>query len=107
MGITKTEGLNKDTLFFSNLFKAIGHPSRLSIILFLIEKKQCIGNDILDELPIAQPTLSRHLKELKDSGILNAKAVGNSMQYCINTEMIEKISIFIQQLKINSNSICC
>ena len=110
MGLTKTEGFSEDILFFSNLLKAIAHPSRLAIILFLIDKKQCIGNDILEELPIAQPTLSRHLKELKESGLIKGNIDGASICYCVDTVVLQKANNILNKVlgaSIQTQTTCC
>jgi len=65
MGITKLEGFDEKVVSMAAALKAIGHPARLSIMQYLAAKDQCICGDIVLELPLAQPTVSRHLAELK------------------------------------------
>ncbi len=64
--------------------KALAHPARIAIIQHLLKVNQCIGGQIVDELPLAQPTVSRHLKELKDAGIIKGDIEGVRINYCID-----------------------
>ncbi|MEL7148415.1 MAG: metalloregulator ArsR/SmtB family transcription factor [Bacteroidota bacterium] len=64
MGITKTDGFSEKINSMADVMKALGHPARLSIMQFLAASPSCICNDLVDELPLAQPTISRHLSEL-------------------------------------------
>lgn len=108
MGVTKTSSFSKKQNQTAALFKALGHPARVAIIEFLIKKKECICNDIVNELSLAQPTISQHLKELKQAGIIQGEIDGNSICYCINTDTIGKmhniLSDYSKQVTINK---CC
>ena len=84
MGLTKTDQFSLEQNELANLAKALGHPARIAIIQHLLKVNQCIGGDIVEELPLAQPTISRHLKELKNVGIIQGTVEGTSMCYCIN-----------------------
>ncbi|MFT6746655.1 MAG: DNA-binding transcriptional ArsR family regulator [Glaciecola sp.] len=108
MGITKTKGFSKSTNDMAEVFKAIGHPARLSIMMHLAEQNSCICNDIVDKLPLAQPTISRHLSELKRVGLIKGNIEGKNICYCINektwlkaVEQVNNISTAID------NSSCC
>ncbi len=111
MGITKsdffTEGQNK----IAQWMKALGHPARIAIIQFLLEKKSCICGDIVDELPLAQATVSQHLRELKNAEIIKGNIEGNSICYCLNINTISQIQLFINQLNKdvfdNVENKCC
>ena len=70
MGITKTEGFTTIQNELAVLAKAIGHPARIAIIEYLLKTESCICGDIVNELPLAQPTVSQHLKELKNAGLI-------------------------------------
>ena len=69
MGITKTEHFTDEQNELATLAKAIGHPARIAIIQHLIKVNSCMCGDIVSELPLAQPTVSQHLKELKNAGL--------------------------------------
>ena len=66
--------------------KAMGHPARIAILEFLAKQTQCYFGDIHDELPIAKATVSQHLKELKDAGLIQGEVETPKVKYCINRE---------------------
>ena len=66
--------------------KAMGHPTRIAILRFLAKQKSCYFGDINDELPIAKATVSQHLKELKDAGLIQGEIEAPKVKYCINRE---------------------
>jgi DNA-binding transcriptional ArsR family regulator len=89
--------------------KALGHPARLAIVQFLISKKECICNDIVNELSLAQPTISQHLKELKNAEIIQGTIEGKSICYCLNPKVIENLVTFFSSILTNlpSDESCC
>jgi ArsR family transcriptional regulator len=84
MGLTKTENFTGEQNELAAVAKALGHPARIAIIQHLLKVNSCICGDIVDELPLAQPTISRHLKELKAVGIIKGTIEGTSVNYCID-----------------------
>ncbi len=84
MGITKTDGFTIETTQMAEVLKALGHPARLTIMLYLADSPSCICGDIVEELPLAQSTVSRHLSELKKVGLIQGTISGNNICYCIN-----------------------
>lgn len=66
--------------------KAMGHPARIAILQFLAKQTQCYFGDIHEELPIAKATVSQHLKELKDAGLIQGEVEIPKVKYCINRE---------------------
>lgn len=86
-------GLSKTTLFTDEqnelalMAKAFAHPARIAIIEYLLKANQCINGDLVEELGLAQATISQHLKELKGIGIIQGTVEGTSMCYCINPEV--------------------
>ena len=84
MGITKTDQFNISQNKMAKLAKAIGHPARIAILEFIIKKNSCICGDIVEELPLAQATISQHLKELKETGLIKGEIEGASICYCID-----------------------
>lgn len=86
MGLTKTEIFTDQQNELAKIAKAFGHPARVAIIQHLLKVNKCIGNEIVEEVALAQPTVSRHLKELKNIGIIQGTVEGTSMCYCINPE---------------------
>src|SRR5688500_7716746 len=86
MGASKTEHFSERQNEIALLAKAIGHPARVAIIEYLLQVNSCISGDIVDILPLAQPTVSQHLKELKSIGLIKGSIEGNSVCYCIDEQ---------------------
>ncbi|MCI5083743.1 MAG: metalloregulator ArsR/SmtB family transcription factor [Saprospiraceae bacterium] len=84
MGVTKTENFTAQQNELANIAKALGHPARVAIIQHLLKVNSCICGDIVNEVNLAQPTISRHLKELKAVGIIKGTIEGTSINYCID-----------------------
>ncbi|MFM6933933.1 MAG: ArsR/SmtB family transcription factor [Flavobacteriales bacterium] len=107
MGTTKNEVFNEDINELSSLFKALGNPARIAIIQYLRNQEKCICTDLVKELPLAQATISQHLKELKNAGIIQGSVSGTSICYCLNLSKIAIIERFLSQLNYDQNSTCC
>jgi DNA-binding transcriptional ArsR family regulator len=84
MGITKSHIFTSKDNKLARYAKALGHPARISILKLLIRKQACICGDIVDELPLSQSTVSQHLKELKDAGLIKGDIDGAKVCYCID-----------------------
>ena len=84
MGATKTEDFTKTQNELATIAKALGHPARISIIQFLVKTQSCVCGDIVEELPLSQSTVSQHLKELKNAGLIKGDIEGPSVCYCID-----------------------
>ena len=109
MGITKSEIFTAEQNKLASLFKALGHPARIAILQYIINKKACICNDLVDELGLAQATISQHLKELKSIGIIQGTIEGKSVCYCIDEKLWKQIqeefnTFFNQEVRVTS---CC
>jgi DNA-binding transcriptional ArsR family regulator len=98
MGITKTEHFTTTQNELAILAKAIGHPARIAIIEYLLKTKSCICGDIVNELPLAQPTVSQHLKELKNAGLIKGNIEGNAICYCLNVDGFNKLKGFFETI---------
>lgn len=96
MGISKTAHFTDEQNEISIILKALGHPARIAIVEHLMKINSCVCNDIVNEIPLAQPTISQHLKELKSANIIKGSIEGNSLCYCINYDTIKKIEAYIQ-----------
>ena len=110
MGTTKTEHFTEQQNELATLTKAIGHPARIAIIQHLIKVNSCICGDIVNELPLSQPTVSQHLKELKNAGLIKGSLEGNTICYCHDEEGFSKIKDFFQIVNNyleNKNKQCC
>ena len=109
MGATKTDHFTGKQNAVATLAKALGHPARIAIIEYLIKVDACICGDIVNELPLAQPTISQHLKELKNAGLIKGNVEGNSVCYCIDEKAIGKLQNYFSNiaLKLNRKNNCC
>lgn len=108
MGATKTEHFTDKQNEVALLTKALGHPARIAIIEYLIRVDTCICGDIVNELPLAQPTVSQHLKELKNAGLIKGSIEGNAICYCINEKSIEKLINYFSKITIElKRKSCC
>lgn len=83
MGLTKTEIFTEEQNKLAVQLKAIAHPARIAILQQIISAKACICGDLVEELGLAQPTISQHLKELKNAGLIQGTIEGVSVCYCI------------------------
>ncbi len=83
MGLTKTEIFTKEQNQLAMLLKAIAHPARIAILQQIIAANACICGDLVEELGLAQATISQHLKELKNAGIIQGTIDGAKVCYCI------------------------
>ncbi|SDF13347.1 ArsR/SmtB family transcription factor [Epilithonimonas hungarica] len=108
MGATKTEHFTEQQNRIANIAKALGHPARIAIIEYLMKVNECICGEIVNELPLAQPTVSQHLKELKNAGIIKGNIEGNSICYCIDEKAIEVLNgYFSKIIETVSKTKCC
>ena len=108
MGITKTQHFSEEQNEISSLLKALANPARIAIVEYILSVDRCICNDIVAEVPLAQATISQHLKELKNAGIIQGTLGGKSICYCINPETFKKVEHFISQIfqKIDRQKKC-
>jgi ArsR family transcriptional regulator, arsenate/arsenite/antimonite-responsive transcriptional repressor len=110
MGLTKSEIFTEQQNQLANLAKVLGHPARIAILQHLIKLNSCICGDLVEEIGLAQPTISQHLKELKSAGIIKGNIEGTSVCYCINvkkwTEITQIFADFFKE-KYESKSNCC
>lgn len=103
---------SEQQLKLAEISKALGHPARIAIIEYLLKQKACVCGDIVDELPLAQATVSQHLKELKKVGLISGKVEGVKVCYCINAEVWNQLMPFFKEfveqatLCINENDCC-
>lgn len=107
MGLVKTEEFTKVQNDLALLTKALGHPARIAILQFLIKTKSCICGDIVNHLPLSQSTVSQHLKELKNAGLIKGSIDGPSVCYCIDTKNWERTKKIIGGLFESYNGLDC
>jgi len=106
MGVSKIDDYSREQNQIASLLKALGHPARIAIIEYLSKVNTCICNDIVDELPLAQSTISQHLKELKTAGLIKGNVEGTSICYCIDDKQFSYIRDYFKLLK-NTIKTCC
>lgn len=110
MGATKTEHFTEKQNQIAILAKALGHPARVAIIEYLMAVDTCICGDIVNVLPLAQPTVSQHLKELKSAGLIKGNIEGNAICYCIDEKALGILQGYFAsvatQLEQKKNNCC-
>lgn len=92
MAIDKRTEFSEIDQEIASFAKAISHPARIAILEFLAKQNTCICGDIVDELPLAQSTVSQHLKELQNAGLIKGSIEGPKTCYCIDSETYERLS---------------
>ena len=91
MGLTKTEIFTDAQNEIARLAKVLGHPARIAILQHLVEVKACICGDLVDEIGLSQPTISQHLREMKDIGLVKGTIDGPRVCYCIDYDRLQQI----------------
>ncbi len=86
MGITKSEIFTDQQNQIALYAKVFGHPARVAILQHLFKINACVCGDLVNEIGLAQPTISQHLKELKQLGLIKGSVEGTSVCYCVNSE---------------------
>ena len=84
-----------DTEIFAAMCKALGHPVRVKIVNYLKKIDRCLCGDIVELLPLAQSTVSQHLKCLKDAGLIIGEVEGPKTCYCLDKRMLEKFTLMV------------
>lgn len=103
MGTTKTEVFTESQNELAEMAKAIGHPARIAILQYLSRQPNCVCGSIVDEIGLAQATVSQHLKALKNSGLIQGSVTGVKTCYCLNPQTINRMKEQISGLLTN----CC
>lgn len=110
MAIHKKEEFTQKEQELAAFAKAMSHPARIAILKVLAQKNECICGEIVEVLPLAQSTVSQHLKELKSAGLITGETDGPRSCYCINWKAFEKFNsdfnLLFQKLK-DTNAKCC
>lgn len=114
MAINKKYEFKKVEIELSETAKALAHPARIAIMQELAKQKSCICGEIVDMLPLAQSTVSQHLKELQKAGLIKGTIDGPKSCYCIDWKNFAKASSELQKFtaeimkhRPNSNQDCC
>lgn len=108
MGVTKSEIFTGQQNTIAKIAKVLGHPARIAILQYLFKSQSCICGDLVDEIGLAQPTISQHLKELKNIGIIKGTIEGTSVCYCIDKENWIEIQTTLNKfLNTDTATNCC
>ena len=109
MGASKTEHFTDQQNQIAVLAKALGHPARVAIMEYLMSVDICICGDIVKELPLAQPTVSQHLKELKNAGLIKGSIEGNAICYCIDEKALQTLQSYFAGIagSLLKKKTCC
>lgn len=108
MGVTKTDHFTAEQNRIAIIAKALGHPARIAIIEYLLKVNTCICGDIVNELPLAQATVSQHLKELKNAGLIKGNIEGTAICYCIDENTFNILNTYFSKvLSTVTHQKCC
>ena len=109
MGITKTEEFTVKDNKIAKYTKALAHPARVAILQLLLKKQSCICGDIVEELPLSQSTVSQHLKELKEAGLIKGDIEGAKVCYCIDEKEWETAKNYLTSFfeSYSNKGKCC
>jgi len=107
MGITKSQMFTEQQNELAQFFKVLGHPARIAILQYISTQEACICNDIVEEIGLAQATISQHLKELKSIGLLQGEVEGKRLCYCINVERWNELQTQLNAFFNKTKSNCC
>jgi DNA-binding transcriptional ArsR family regulator len=109
MGLTKTEIFTEKQNKLASMMKVLGHPARIAILQHLIKINSCICGDLVEELGLAQPTISQHLKELKNAGLIQGRIEGTSVCYCIDPRVWKQLKMTLDTFFVSyhPDGKCC
>jgi ArsR family transcriptional regulator len=109
MGASKTEQFTVKQNQIAIIAKALGHPARIAILDYLLKVDACICGDIVNEIQLAQPTISQHLKELKNAGIIKGSISGTAICYCVDEKALQVFQKYFKQVesKIEKKKLNC
>ena len=111
MAIHKKDEFSQKEQDLAVFAKALSHPARIAILKVLAQKNECICGELVDMLPLAQSTVSQHLKELKNAGLIDGTIDGPRSCYCINWKTFKKLNaelnFLFDNLKVKNEKACC
>ncbi len=109
MGLTKSDIFTTAQNELASILKAFAHPARIAILQHIIKQQACICNDLVEELGLAQATISQHLKELKSIGIIKGNIEGTSVCYCINEQVWLNVRMLLNNFLVDDVTAkgCC
>lgn len=90
MAVSKADEFTRSDTWLADVAKALSHPARIRILKILTDMNVCMCGDIVEQLPLAQATVSQHLKELKRVGLIQGEIEGPKVCYCVNNKTLQK-----------------
>lgn len=107
MGVTKTHIFSVKHNELAKIAKVMAHPARIAILEYISRQENCICTDLVEEIGLAQPTVSQHLNEIKKVGLLLGTFEGKNLCYCINRERWIEVQQLLSGFFLNINQNCC
>ena len=107
MGASKLDIYSEQINEIAAMAKVFAHPARVAILQYISCEESCICNDIVDEIGLAQPTISQHLKVINDAGLLKGNFEGKSVCYCLNIERFQECQELFTNYFNKTKSNCC
>ncbi|HBS86233.1 MAG: transcriptional regulator [Bacteroidetes bacterium GWF2_38_335] len=91
MTYSKKDNFDQNSQKIAMICKALSHPARIAILKYLAEQKTCVSGDITSEIPLSRTTVSQHLQELKNCGIIHGEISGTKVNYCLCNEHVKEV----------------
>lgn len=107
MGASKVDIYSNEINEIATIAKVFSHPARVAIIQYISTQEACICNDIVDEIGLAQATISQHLKVINDAGLLKGTFEGKSLCYCLNVDRFQELQSLFNSFFNKTKSNCC
>lgn len=107
MGVTRTELFTAQQNQLATWAKVLGHPARIAILQTLVARGTCVNGSLVEELGLAQATISQHLRELKDAGLIKGTIEGTSVCYCIDPKGWNALKKDLNNLLTSVSDNCC
>lgn len=107
MGASKVDIYSNEINEIATIAKVFSHPARVAILQYISTQEACICNDIVDEIGLAQATISQHLKVINDAGLLKGTFVGKSLCYCLNVDRFQELQSLFNSFFNKTKSNCC
>jgi DNA-binding transcriptional ArsR family regulator len=98
MAVSKKNEFLQEDIWLADITKALSHPARIAILKILTNLDSCMVGNIVDQLPLAQATVSQHLKELKRVGLIHGEIEGPKICYCLNDKVLVKAKVSLDKL---------
>jgi DNA-binding transcriptional ArsR family regulator len=102
----KSENFDPELREMASFAKALSHPARIAILRYLAETRTCISGDISDSIPLSRSTVSQHLKELRDAGLIHGEIEGLKINYCLCCNTIKRLKSIMNEFTVTLDKSC-